>query len=164
MQTSPPHRAIATFWGQCSVKKGSGAKFKSPVSSRSALSQSLEGSVGPQIDHKSWWSTDWYVRRSAARSRWCRPNSCRRERRERSMKDQPKKYASRDGSCMIRFSLVVRRVEGLLESQFRSLYLPPIQNTRKRIEQYEDEFPPGLDARSIGNLHCWLSFRLRGDE
>ena len=38
------------------------------------------------------------------------------------MKDQPKKYASRDGSCMIRFSLVVRRVEGLLESLFRSLY------------------------------------------
>ena len=27
MQTLPPHRAIATFWGQCPVKKGSGAKF-----------------------------------------------------------------------------------------------------------------------------------------
>jgi hypothetical protein len=40
---------------------------------------------------------------------------------------------------MIRFSLVVRRVEGLLESLFRSLYLPSIQNTRKGIEQYEDE-------------------------
>ena len=80
------------------------------------------------------------------------------------MKDQPKKYASRDGRCMIRFSLVVRRVEGLLESLLRSVYLPSIQNTRKRIEQYEDEFPPELDARSIGNLQCWLSFRLLGDE
>jgi hypothetical protein len=46
----------------------------------------------------------------------------------------------------------------------RSVYLPSIQNTRKRIEQYEDEFPPGLDARSVGNLQGWLSFRLRGDE
>ena len=27
VQTSPPHRAIATFWGQCPLKKGSGAKF-----------------------------------------------------------------------------------------------------------------------------------------
>jgi multiple sugar transport system ATP-binding protein len=36
----------------------------------------LDGSTGPQIDHKSWWSTDWYVRRSAERSRLCRPNSC----------------------------------------------------------------------------------------
>ena len=53
-----------------------GAKFKSLVSSRSALSQSLQGSAGPQIDHKSGWSTDWYGRRSAARSRLCRPNSC----------------------------------------------------------------------------------------
>jgi hypothetical protein len=26
MQTSPPHQATATFWGQCPVKKGSGAK------------------------------------------------------------------------------------------------------------------------------------------
>src|SRR4029077_9669425 len=31
--------------------KGSGAKLISPVSSRSALSQSLQGSAGPQIDH-----------------------------------------------------------------------------------------------------------------
>jgi hypothetical protein len=53
-----------------------GAKFNSPVFSRSALSQSLEGSAGPLIDHKSWWSTDSYVRQSAARSRSCRPNSC----------------------------------------------------------------------------------------
>jgi hypothetical protein len=34
-------------------------------------SQPLEGSAGLRIDHKSWWLTDWYVRRSAARSRWC---------------------------------------------------------------------------------------------
>ena len=55
---------------------GRSRKFKSLVSSRSALSRSLEGSTGPRIDHKSWWSTGSYVRRSAARSRWCRPNSC----------------------------------------------------------------------------------------
>src|SRR6202023_3446098 len=45
------------------------------VSSQSALSQSLEGSAGLQIDHKSWWSTDSYVQRSAERFRLCRPNS-----------------------------------------------------------------------------------------
>jgi hypothetical protein len=52
------------------------AKFKSRVSYRSALSQSLEGSAGPLIDHKSWWLTGLYARRSAERSRLCRPNSC----------------------------------------------------------------------------------------
>jgi hypothetical protein len=55
---------------------GRALKFKSLVSCRSALFQSLEGLTGPLIDHKSWWSPDWYVRRSAARSRLCRPNSC----------------------------------------------------------------------------------------
>jgi hypothetical protein len=46
-------------------------KLKSRVSFRSALSQSFEGLAGSQIDHKFWWSTNWYVRRSAARSRLC---------------------------------------------------------------------------------------------
>jgi hypothetical protein len=46
------------------------------VFSRSELSLSLQGSTGLRIDHKSWWSPDSYVRQSAARSRWCRPNSC----------------------------------------------------------------------------------------
>ncbi len=67
---------LACYKSRPPVFERSGAKFKSIVSSRSALSQSLGGSAGPQIDHKSGWSTDWYVRRSAARSRSCRPNSC----------------------------------------------------------------------------------------
>src|ERR1700738_4889562 len=63
------HKVELTRAGYVLSWKGSGARFKSLVSSRSALSQSLQGSAGPQIDHKSWWSLDLYVRRSAARSR-----------------------------------------------------------------------------------------------
>ena len=58
------------------VGKAGARKSKSLVSSQSALAQSPQGSAGPQIDHKSWWSTDSCVRRSAARSRLSRPNSC----------------------------------------------------------------------------------------
>jgi hypothetical protein len=39
---------------------GRSLKFKSLVSSRSALSRSLQGSTGPLIDHKSWRSPDLY--------------------------------------------------------------------------------------------------------
>jgi hypothetical protein len=73
---SEHHSRNHTIKGILLSWKGSGREFKSLVSCRSALSQSLRRSVGPQIDHKSWWSTDWYVRRFAARSRLYRQNSC----------------------------------------------------------------------------------------
>ena len=78
-QHSTINSGRGNFHGSCPVGKRaleSPREFKSPVSSRSALSQSLEGSANPQIDHKSWWSPDLCVRRSVARSRLCRPNSC----------------------------------------------------------------------------------------
>ena len=46
-----------------------------------------------------------------------------------------------------------------------SRYLSDINtNPRKRIDHYEDEFPPELDARGVDNRQCGLSFRLRGNE
>src|SRR5271166_2708731 len=71
-----PRGYIAGIKADLLYWKVSGVKFKSLVSSRSALSQSLQGSSGPPIDHKSWWLTDSYVRRSSVRSRLCPPNSC----------------------------------------------------------------------------------------
>ena len=72
------------------------------------------------------------------------------------MKDQPKKYASRGGRCMIRFSLVVRRVEGLLESLLRSVYLPSIQILERELSTMKTSFPLNSMPR-VGNLQCGLS-------